>query len=95
MGEGYKPVGYGFDSVEANIESIRQIEMDTADLAQDAALTRRREILAEIDAKGLIATPANSSINELVQEAARLSILNDGAFADIIYGDNPTVKLRG
>ena len=28
--------------------------------------------------KGIIATPANSSINELVVEAARLSILNDG-----------------
>ncbi|MBN1257779.1 MAG: Gfo/Idh/MocA family oxidoreductase [Planctomycetes bacterium] len=94
VGEGYKPVGYGYDSVEANIDSIRRLENETAELSGDAGLDRRREILSEIDAKGLIATPANSSINELVQEAARLSILNNGDFADITYGDNPRVKLR-
>ena len=32
-------------------------------------------MIAEIDRQGIIATPANSYINELVVEAARLSIL--------------------
>ena len=36
-------------------------------------------MIAEIDRQGIIATPANSYINELVVEAARLSILRDGA----------------
>jgi hypothetical protein len=43
------------------------------------ALARRQAILREIDAAGVIATPANSAVNELVIEAARASILRDGA----------------
>jgi len=31
-----------------------------------------------VDERGIIATPANSSVNELVVEAARKSILADG-----------------
>ncbi len=41
----------------------------------------------------VIATPANSRYNELVIEAGRLSILNDGHEALIDYSDN-TVSLR-
>ena len=51
-------------------------------------------MISEVDKKGIIATPANSFINELVVEAARISILNDGENVDIVYGDNPHVKLR-
>ena len=58
-------------------------------------MTKRREFIRAVDHKGLIATPANSYINELVVEAARLSILNDGEMAQINYGDRPHVKLRG
>ena len=52
-------------------------------------------MLKEIDDRGIIATPANSYFNELVDEAARISILDDGVSVDIVYGDNPYVKRRG
>jgi hypothetical protein len=55
---------------------------------------KRRELITEVDRKGIIATPANSFINELVVEAARLSILNDGINVDIVYGDRPHVIIR-
>jgi D-galacturonate reductase len=45
------------------------------------------------DSTGLIATPANSLYNELVIEAARLSIVNDAREALIDYDSN-TVRLR-
>lgn len=93
-GPGFKPVGYGYLSVAATIETIHRIEKAAAGLDEAESLARRRDMIAEVDAKGIIATPANSSTNELVMEAARLSILNDGDFAEIIYGDNPHVRLR-
>jgi D-galacturonate reductase len=71
-GDGLRPVGYGFDSIEA--------------------LARRREILAAIDRRGILATPANSFINELVTEAARLSITNNGRHVHIEYGATPHVS---
>jgi len=48
----------------------------------------------EIDARGILATPANSYINELVTEAARLSIAQDGLPATINYKPTPRVRLR-
>jgi ABC-type proline/glycine betaine transport system ATPase subunit len=51
-------------------------------------------MIKNIDKKGIIATPANSFINELVVEAARISILNDGDIVNIFYGKAPHVKLR-
>ena len=72
----------------------RRIEAEAAGLAAARpALERRREIIREVDAKGLIATPANSYINELVVEAARMSILKDAAAVRIVYGDHPHVEL--
>ena len=41
-----------------------------------------------------MATPENSYINELVQEAARLSILNDGDMVLIEYEPEPRVWLK-
>ena len=55
-------------------------------------LEQRRQIIREVDAAGIIATPANSFINELVVEAARQSILADGALVKIHYGNNPHVE---
>lgn len=95
QGEGFKPVGYGFQSVAASLIMMHQIETEVAGMEEGASLARRREIIREVDAKGIIATPANSSTNELVMEAARLSILNNGAFVDITYGDAPHVAMRG
>jgi predicted dehydrogenase len=93
-GEGARPVGYGFDSVAANIEAMTRIETETAGLPANEALARRRNLIEEISKRGILATPANSSINELVVEAARLSILNEGAWAEIVYEPAPHVALR-
>ena len=57
-------------------------------------MIKRQEMIRDIDKKGIIATPANSFINELVVEAARISILNDGDIVNIEYGQTPHVKLR-
>jgi len=92
-GEGYKPMGYGFDSVAATINTIHRMENEFCSLSEDEGLGKRQKFIKDMDAKGIIATPANSSINELVVEAARLSILNDGDAARIIYGADPHVEL--
>lgn len=92
-GEGYKPNGYGPDSVMTNIKYMSRIEARTAkDPAR--ALEIRLQARMEADKKGLIATPENSYINELVQEAARLSILNGGDTVLIDYEPKPRVRLK-
>jgi D-galacturonate reductase len=93
-GIGYKPVGYGFDSVAASLTMACQIEETVQNMTDSDSLKKRKEMLREVDKKGIIATPANSYINELVVEAARISILRDGENVDIVYGDKPHVKLR-
>ena len=60
----------------------------------DAALAKRREVIHGIDKAGIVATPANSSFNELVVEAARLSIQTDGDWCNIVYGNNPHVEMK-
>ena len=92
-GNGLKPIGYGFESVAATITTASRIESKVA--AGGDALAIRQQAILEADEKGLIATPKNSSYNELVQEAARLSILNGGDVAVIDYsGVKPVVKLK-
>jgi len=91
-GPGYKPIGYGYESVAGITQTVHRIESETAGLAADDALARRRQLLHEVDAQGLLATPANSSINELVVEAARTSILRGAAAVRIVYGDHPHVE---
>ena len=93
-GPGFKPVGYGFASVAASITTIQRIGAETEGMSQAEALARRRALIEEVDNRGLIATPANSSINELVTEAARMSILRGGDIVDIVYGTNPHVAPR-
>jgi D-galacturonate reductase len=88
-GKGYKPAGYGFDSVSASLTAAYAMNKAIRDLPADVALQRKQEMIREIDGKGIIATPANSCINELVVEAARLSILNNGKNVSIAYGANP------
>jgi len=92
-GPGLRPVGYGYDSVEASVLAAQWIEAQTAALPPEAALAKRRQLLKDIDDKGLIATPANSSINELVTEAARLSIAREGKPVRIAYEGQPHVDL--
>lgn len=93
-GEGLKPVGYGYDSVEANVASALRVNAAGAGQSGDAALASRQKVLHEIDGHGIIATPANSFINELVTEATRLSILENGRHVTIDYSGTPSVRLR-
>ncbi len=93
-GEGYKPVGYGFDSVAAILGMIGSIEEKAGSLPEKKSLGKRRELIREVDRKGIIATPENSSINELVVEASRMSILGEGVAVRIVYGDEPHVEKR-
>lgn len=76
-GRGLAPVGYGYRSVEYIVETALRVEAEGADLAD------RQRMLREIDAAGLMATPANSNYNELTIEAARQSILHGGALVEI------------
>ena len=75
-GPGLVPVGYGYRSVEHIIETC--IRVDAA-----GGLEARQALLREIDAAGVMATPANSSYNEQVIGAARESILNGGRTVEI------------
>ena len=70
------------------------METDAAGFDDDRAVTLGREHIREIDKRELIATPANSSYNELVSEAARISILSGGDWVDILYGENPRAARR-
>ena len=60
----------------------------------DGGLAKRQELIKQFDEDGIMATPGNSSYNELVMEAGRLSILNDGREVEINYGENACVKLK-
>ena len=84
-GKGLRPVGYGYDSIEAIVSSAAGVERAGAGLPAAQALEARRRAIREIDESGIVATPANSSINELVVEAARKSILAEGKPARISY----------
>ncbi len=94
QGEGLKPVGYGYDSIEAIVEAAISVNAAGSQVATSGALAKRQEAIEEIDRRGIIATPANSYINELVVEAARLSIVNNGRHAAIDYEPTPGVRLR-
>ena len=76
-GKGLAPVGYGYRSVEYIIQTCMRVEAEGANLAE------RQKLLREIDATGIMATPANSGYNELVIEAARESILAGGKMVEI------------
>jgi predicted dehydrogenase len=71
-GPGLVPVGYGYRSIAYVLEACMRVESETGGLAA------RQKLLRELDAQGIMATPANSSYNEQVIEAARESILNGG-----------------
>jgi len=90
-GEGLRPVGYGYDSIEALVDAARRVNAAAGGSAAGEALAERRRVLAEIDQRGILATPANSFINELVTEAARLSIANAGRQVRIDYTGTPHV----
>jgi len=92
-GEGLKPVGYGVDSVSATVKTISRME---AAVEKDPIRAHdiRRECIEAVNKKGLIATPENSFINELVHEAARASILAAGDMVYIDYEPKPKIRLK-
>lgn len=75
-GPGLAPVGYGYRSVEFIVSACLRV-------GAQSDLGRRQEMLREIDAAGILATPGNSSYNERLLEAARESILNGGVQVDV------------
>lgn len=83
-GPGLVPVGYGYRSIEFILNACMRVESETGGLAA------RQKLLREIDAQGIMATPANSSYNEQVIEAARDSILNGGREVKIGNGKSGT-----
>jgi hypothetical protein len=93
-GPGLKPVGYGFESIEALLLAARKVQAAGHGLPAEEGLAARRQILTEINERGLLATAANSWINELVTEAARLSIQSDGQPVTIQYEPAPGVRRR-
>ncbi len=93
-GPGFKPIGYGFESIAGITHVIHRMQTETAALEPEEALKRRREIMREVDANGLIATPGNSYINDLVIEAGRMSVLQDAAPVRIVYGDRPHAEFK-
>lgn len=86
---GLTPAGYGHRSVEYIIHTILRVESKAG-----GSLADRRKMIQAIDQAGIMATPANSSYNELVIQAGRLSLANHGHEAIIEYGDQPKVRLR-
>ena len=70
-GSGLVPVGYGHRSAEYIIRACRRA-------AAMPDLAERRKLIRRYDEEGIMATPANSSYNELVVEAGRKSILAGG-----------------
>jgi hypothetical protein len=81
------PVGYGHRSVEYIVKACRKV-------AAVASLQKRRELIRQYDREGILATPANSSYNELVNEAGRRSILAGGREVLIDYGPPAGVEFR-
>ena len=94
-GPGLKPVGYGYESIEALFMAAARVNAAAEGRSGDAALSARQHAVKEIDEAGILATPSNSFFNELVIEAARMSITRNGDYAIIDYGATPSVRLRG
>jgi hypothetical protein len=82
-GDGLKPIGYGYDSIAALLAAVRRVESAAEDASGPDALARRQRVLQEIDDAGLLATPANSSDNDRVIEAARQSLAHGGATVNL------------
>ncbi len=91
-GQGLRPIGYGFESIQAIVDTVAGIEDAARRLPPRESLSERRRLCARVDAQGLIATPANSFANDLVGEAGRKSILADGLPVRIIHGKEPGIE---
>ena len=81
------PAGYGHRSVEFIVGACKKV-------AAAGALAERQELIRRYDEEGILATPSNSSYNELVVEAGRKSILAGGREVVIDYGPKAGVRFR-
>jgi D-galacturonate reductase len=88
------PTGYGYRSVARLVEACKSVEAAGSGEGRNARLEARRAVRNEISGRGILATPANSSFNELVVEAGRVSLLSGGREVEIHYGDEPKVTPR-
>ncbi|HEX4593216.1 MAG TPA: Gfo/Idh/MocA family oxidoreductase [Bryobacteraceae bacterium] len=79
---GLTPVGYGYRSIEYLFRCCLRVEN-----APD-----RQQAIRGIDREAIVATPANSSYNEQVIEAARRSIRNGGAPVSVSSGTRTAQK---
>ena len=87
-------MGYGVESIVATASTVSRMEAEAAaDPARSAEI--RLANIDRVNDHGIIVTPANARYNELVQEAARLSLANNGDYAVIDWsGEEPRVRLR-
>lgn len=81
-GPGLDPVGYGFRSIEYIVKACLKAR-------SLPGLAERQRLIREYDEKSIMATPRNSSYNELVIEAGRKSILSGGREVAIDYSVSP------
>ena len=88
------PVGYGYRSIARLLAACIQVESLVGDEPREESLVRRQRQLAQIDDQAILATPSNSSFNELVVEAGRRSIAAGGREVEIVYGDSPQLRPR-
>jgi len=93
-GKALTPVGYGHRSIEAIVRAAHHVERAAGGAGGEDALRKRQAEIEAIDAEGIIATPANSSYNELVIEAGRMSITNNARTVIIEYGETPGVRFK-
>jgi len=84
---GLVPDGYGHQSVAYIVGAC-------ARASKLGSIEERQAIIRSLDEAGIMATPGNSSYNELVIEAARKSILSGGREVSIEYGEAPGVQFR-
>jgi hypothetical protein len=84
-GGGLVPVGYGHRSVEFIVRACGKV-------AAAGSLAARQKLIDQFDGEGILATPSNSSYNELVIEAGRKSILAGGREVEIDYGRKAGAK---
>jgi hypothetical protein len=92
--DGLIPVGYGYTSIEALVQAVLRVNGSHEEGENDENLKNRQKTIKTIDKEGFIATPANSYYNELVIEAARLSIQNGGRDVVIEYDASPRVRFK-
>jgi len=93
-GEGLTPVGYGYRSIAFIVDNILKAMAASEGVDEKAGLAARQKLIQQFDKDGVMATPKNSAYNELVMEAGRLSILNNGREVEITYGAKPGVDFR-